>query len=204
MAADLTDSDSERLEAAKRIFGEVAGILKPQDPPSEFSTGKVNVLLALAALQREGRGGDPNVDLQSILDKLGVDVDTPSGSGIRPKSRLIPSFPHDNIDVFHDIRTKELVLLRDRSHYDQDNLHPGLSEALSTLQHYPTITIKPSDKGGNVVVMDVAIYEQALMRQLSQVECYEVITPEMYKTEANTFQNWLVEWMDRGVLDDDE
>lgn len=56
------------------------------------------------------------------------------------------------------------------------NLSPGQQEAMLSLQQNPNIVIKPSDKGGNLVVMDCAKYESMVMDLLKNKEWYKRVS----------------------------
>ena len=52
---------------------------------------------------------------------------------------------------------------------------------MNSLQMDKSMTIKPSDKGGSVVLWDNVIYCTAAMKQLNDRDCYETSNLSAYR-----------------------
>ncbi|CAJ0950154.1 unnamed protein product [Ranitomeya imitator] len=110
----------------------------------------------------------------TVTSKLSI-----TSLGLRTPSKYNP--PH----IYH--ATETFISLVDRevkqfSHEQQLGLYPVHSnlslvekQALSSLQNNKSITIKPADKGGAIVVMNYSDYNKEVIRQLSDSNTYGVI-----------------------------
>lgn len=83
--------------------------------------------------------------------------------------------------VFHPVETFVNLVKADFEKFRIDSLHKPLSypnmthneiQALNELTNNHTITIKPADKGGGIVVMDTSTYLQEAYRQLGDTDVY--------------------------------
>lgn len=89
-------------------------------------------------------------------------------------------------DVFLDAVTRDLEQLRVHS---TNNCTPTDLKALASLEGDDQIVIKPSDKGGNIVIMDRTQYIQMCNDLLSNTTCYEVLAQNptlTYQTELRS------------------
>lgn len=57
------------------------------------------------------------------------------------------------------------------------NLTQGQQKSLKHLQDNDDTTIKPADKGGNIVIMNKDHYKQMCMKILDNQKCYTKISP---------------------------
>ncbi|XP_044142546.1 uncharacterized protein LOC122932281 isoform X1 [Bufo gargarizans] len=117
-------------------------------------------------------------DLQDLVDLNSEHNRTP-GTGpftkLRPKSnRMPPPLSSEHIDIFLQLVTRDLDQLgyvRPRSF----NLSVSEMEALRSLERDETIVIKPSDKGGNLVILDSLLYKNMCLDLLKDREGYEIL-----------------------------
>lgn len=92
------------------------------------------------------------------------------------KSRRSPppeNSPYD--DIFLEIVKKDLRELCPKKHGTTRNITTGELEALISLENNDKITIKPSDKGSNIVVLDSGAYREMCLNILGDRECYEFL-----------------------------
>ena len=87
-----------------------------------------------------------------------------------------------NAQVKRDRRTKHKNR-RGRSGNTPEYTHPAILRALRTLKKDDTIHVMKADKGGAIVIQNVADYDREAMRQLSDIETYQSLTYEEYKTQ---------------------
>jgi hypothetical protein len=64
--------------------------------------------------------------------------------------------------------------------FQKSNLPGPQKTALNSLRHNPDIIIKPSDKGGSIVIMDKTQYETECMRQLNDKKYYIEINQPIF------------------------
>lgn len=95
-----------------------------------------------------------------------------------------------------DSKLRSLPAIRNES----SNLSPPMSQALKQLQTYTHLEIKQSDKGGNVVVMDVEYYKQLCLKILNNREWYKQISPLLIGNVNLQFNNILHEALQREVI----
>ena len=80
--------------------------------------------------------------------------------------------------------------LRDNKHYVWNNLTNDQRKALSDLERDKSITVKPVDNGGALVIMNTKDYEEACLQQLNNPEFYQEI-PEDRTSECRKAVNAL-------------
>lgn len=118
-----------------------------------------------------------NIDLESLL----AAHTTPTTSGIlgksilKKKSNQFPSLSlNSNLQAFIAMTTKVIQgLNRNQS---PDNISDKEIRALELLSNQHQLTIKPSDKGGNIVIMNNSQYESMSKKILSNKEWYQPIS----------------------------
>ncbi|KAM5140434.1 alpha-2-macroglobulin-like protein 1 [Mantella aurantiaca] len=124
-----------------------------------------------SSLLLDNRPEDQHEDnwlLSPLLDPLPI-------SGLKNKSTRIPSISTNrHIQMFFELVSKDIRTLN-WSTLARDNLSRGERRALGELEHNRDIVIKPSDKGGNVVIWKVEAYMEEANRQLSDPDCYTKI-----------------------------
>ena len=72
-------------------------------------------------------------------------------------------------------------------HSDEPTLPKRYITALKSLSSNHNIVISPSDKGGGVVIMDSAVYNQKLMDLLDDDNTYEQISLQTITNNINNF-----------------
>lgn len=75
---------------------------------------------------------------------------------------------YSNLDIFQKVVTTALEKLASSSRRPFNNLNEGELQALLNLERDKSLIIKPSDKGGNLVLMDHEIYRKMTMDLLGE------------------------------------
>lgn len=124
---------------------------------------------------------DSPYDMDRLLSELNIDPDYSISSGLRCKSKWIPTLSGGNvIDNFYKRVLEDIDRINCNNTLNafkyHDNLTQGERSALSVLSKNNLITIREADKGGNVVVMNRSDYEGEILSRLSDTTCYEQIT----------------------------
>lgn len=97
----------------------------------------------------------------------------------KPRSTTFPALQgNPNVWAFTQQVTNKIRKTKWKG-LTQSNLTLAQKEALRSLQQETRVTIKPSDKGGNLVVMDNSQYESMVMKLLQNFEWYRKI-PESH------------------------
>lgn len=144
-----------------------------------------------------------------ILEELEEENEKVQGLGpftdLKKKSKKYP--PLDNtthIDVFLELVIKELKELAVPKHGTTHNITRGELEALINLEKNKQLTFKPSDKGGNIVVMDYKKYREMCLDILKDSNCYRILAGDPTRSFLNDLQE-ILEWgLDRRVLSKEE
>ena len=85
----------------------------------------------------------------------------------------------------------------------KDNLTRGERNAIKTLRSNPNIIIKPADKGGAVVIMNVDDYEAEGLRQLQNTKYYEELDGPVYPETAKKLTEVLSKMLREGFITED-
>ncbi|CAJ0967227.1 unnamed protein product [Ranitomeya imitator] len=140
-----------------------------------------------------------------ILTELSEESSRVAGEGpfsdLKPtSSRMPPSCDFGSIDVFQKLVTDEINNIIPSF----DSTHPNLThlerKSLNDLKNNTSLVIKPSDKGGNTVIMDYEKYTEMCMSILSDVSSYEILkgdptadyTAELSRLLTRAFESKLV------------
>lgn len=146
----------------------------------------------------EKKGGE-NINREELLDITSKFAHTV----LKNKSEFIPKVCNNEcIDTFKRIVTKELKSMK--SPVGLDNLTNKEKEALKDLKLDKTIVIKPADKGGGVVILNLEDYDGEMSRLLSDKETYLRLSGDpttRYKRELETI---LIQARDLGILNKQE
>ncbi|XP_066453998.1 uncharacterized protein [Eleutherodactylus coqui] len=127
----------------------------------------------------------------SVTDKAAF---TLQDTGLYNKSTFQQPNNVHAIETYVGLVNRDVQKLRS-SHTNvryHNNLNYVERQALSGLSLDRSITIKPADKGGAVVVMDSVKYEQEIYRQLNDTTVYELLTcnpTDNYQTELRSILN---------------
>lgn len=110
-----------------------------------------------------------------------------------PKLNLNPA-----LALFVTLTTKELEAIKIDSKVR--NLNPKQEAALKSLKENTKITIKSSDKGGNIVLMDNILYENLCTKTLNNKKCYSKIPPSMVEKSNDEFYMLVDEALNEVVI----
>ncbi|XP_071999215.1 uncharacterized protein [Engystomops pustulosus] len=118
--------------------------------------------------------------LRSLEELLEEQQDNSANSkfptDLLPKSKAFPPFSgHPNIELFVQLVSRDLYKLS-RNGEKTQNCTLAQRRAIDQLAKMRDVVIKPSDKGGNVVVWPVKAYEREALRQLRDSSCYRKLT----------------------------
>lgn len=142
------------------------------NPSQQVPTlAEIQALEELMSLWEEGcTDGDDSLDPTNLeAAALGAPPFPPPVS-FKPKSVNFPNLStNPNIWAFVQQVTNTIEGLNFNSAYPS-NLTLAQIRAIKSLQNHPELTIKPADKGGNVVVMDVPFYEQMCLNILNNLD----------------------------------
>ncbi|KAJ1145583.1 hypothetical protein NDU88_011869, partial [Pleurodeles waltl] len=105
---------------------------------------------------------------RDFLESMDLELNRPEVTPFKLKSRFNPPATHDSIDTFHEVVVRELFEVWRSSKKGDYESNPDQAQklALKSLIDDRNIEIKPSDKGGNVVLWDVNKYCKEAERQL--------------------------------------
>lgn len=95
--------------------------------------------------------------------------------------------------------TKEIIKTKWKD-LSQSNLTPPQMEALKSLQQNKNITIKPSDKGGNLVIMDNCQYESMVMAIVRNREWYRKVSPNHLTLTTTRYQHLIGSAYQKGLI----
>lgn len=172
------DQDLDRFEvtkdiqlfARKLILKQLYSKETPKQP--KFKLQELIALDNLIALLDENESPDliDQIDLEQLLGRFDQsDLPQPPVQTFKKKSDKFPALnTNSNVLAFVKLTHNEIRKINITSK-KQHNLSPKEREALKSLASNSTITIKPSDKGGNIVILDndqyVAICNNILSNQ---------------------------------------
>ncbi|XP_078540011.1 uncharacterized protein LOC144824927 [Lissotriton helveticus] len=127
-------------------------------------------------------------------------------SPFKPSSVFNPQMPWDTINVYSEAMTNDLLSFRMKqtNAVHAGNITPAERKALQDLLRDPTVIIKPSDKGGNVVLLIRDQYRKEAIRQLSDEKYYQSTNNETYKHIAKLYDELVRKWYDRSMLGTEE
>ncbi|XP_078524832.1 vomeronasal type-2 receptor 26-like [Lissotriton helveticus] len=129
-------------------------------------------------------------------------------SPFKPPSQFCPQLPTDAIDIFSDTVIQELQTLRTKEEKSKRkikwNLPFSKRKAMQNLERDESIIIKPSDKGGNVVLQTRDNYCKEAKRQLHDKDNHAFTTEEDYNKSIQDYANLIYKWYGRGTLSREE
>lgn len=118
---------------------------------------------------------------------------------LKNKSDFIPIIPNnDCIDTFKRVIVNELEHMNMLNKHS--NLTRGEKEALKDLKSDQSILIKPADKGGGVVILDIEDYEQEMSRLLNDPETYKKLTMDPTVRNKKEFEVILDRAKTKGII----
>ncbi|XP_040296015.1 uncharacterized protein LOC121007839 [Bufo bufo] len=121
------------------------------------------------------------------------------------KSNFVPVINEPSVDAYISAVRQGISELRLSSTGKPDFRYPNLTtaeiEALESLRSDPTLTLKPADKGGAVVVMDTTKYVHEIMRQLNDPQVYRILDSDPKFMIADIIRRCLREALSAGIID---
>uniref|UniRef100_A0A8C5MKL4 Uncharacterized protein n=1 Tax=Leptobrachium leishanense TaxID=445787 RepID=A0A8C5MKL4_9ANUR len=143
-----------------------------------------------------GVSSEDYVHLENILALL--DECPPDASNFftqfRHKIKFTPSFSDfSNIEVFVNLVTSEIESIKHKDLCWESNLSRYEQRALKELQDVRNIVIKQSDKGGNLVIMDIKDYVTMCMVHLNDREGYRLLESDPTSLFSKKLETLLVQ-----------
>lgn len=89
---------------------------------------------------------------------------------------FVPNINDVAITVFEKLVLKDIAAMESMPTRIRHNLTKSETLCLQALADDRTLTIKPADKGGDLVLLDTAIYEQEIARQLDDTTYYKKLS----------------------------
>ncbi|XP_056380387.1 uncharacterized protein LOC130275860 [Hyla sarda] len=126
-------------------------------------------------------------------------------TNLRCKStKMPPPIESSNLDVFLDMVTREIERIPSWNEQIPSNLSDRELTALKQLERDSRITIKPSDKGGNLVVMDTCGYKEMTLTLLQDRESYRIIGRDPTNSFKEELEKLLIRGLDDHLISDQE
>lgn len=120
----------------------------------------------------------------------------------KKKSRKFPPLNQNPaIALFVRQITREIEELVKQT--TKNNLSPEHRHALKIIRNDMNITIKASDRGGNIVLMDNAKYERMCLNILNNTKCYKKISPALVDKFNQEFLCLIDESLNQGAINRD-
>ncbi|XP_069615754.1 uncharacterized protein [Ranitomeya imitator] len=135
------------------------------------------------------------------LEDLARESESGKGNGEYPSHLLPKSTKFPQTSTYPEIDLFIRMVMRDLEDIPKtikrDNLTKGERTALKELEDRKDVVIKPSDKGGNVVIWPVELYEKEMYRQINNIVCYRRLT----FNPMSKFRSELKELLSKAVND---
>lgn len=161
----------------------------------------LDLLQILSSQEIQSTGSVPNVQQ---IEGFGIQQ-KPAKTSFQPQSTFSPTTTCDAIDIFEETIVRDLQRHRMGSKIKyQANLTKAQRNAIIQIQQDSSIICKPSDKGGNVVLLTREYSIKEAQRQLSDLKNYQPISKEQYSRSITSYHDLLTKWFDRGMLSDKE
>lgn len=93
----------------------------------------------------------------------------------KKKSTFVPNIVDPSITVFEKMVINDLKRMESVRYKIKHNISRGETSCLKELAEDRSITIKPADKGGGIVVLDIDTYMTEASRQLGDRSAYHKI-----------------------------
>lgn len=136
--------------------------------------------------------------LESLLQEQEVS-DPKFPEFARPRSTTFPPLTlSPTVEMFVRLSVDKLRDLPARHGYD--NLTGAQRLAIRQLKEMHNIVIKPSDKGGNVVIWPSVMYETEARRQLHNTECYRRLDSNPTKCFSGKLEKILVQVLHSNII----
>ncbi|KAM4015995.1 uncharacterized protein ACNLHF_002507 [Anomaloglossus baeobatrachus] len=120
-------------------------------------------------------------------------------SSIYPRSTTFPPFSLcPQVDIFNKLVTEDLKKLNKNT--NNHNLSLKQKKAIEELKALEGVVIKPADKGGNVVVWPIQMYEREVFRQLRDQDTYTSLSGNPTKKFESELEDILEAALLQGVI----
>ncbi|CAJ0966876.1 unnamed protein product [Ranitomeya imitator] len=183
------------LIAAASLFGRWRAVTQtalqrptiPRSPVTRVNIGKLVLKKLHDKPSTASEWSSQDQETIAILEELSNETPTPTVSNFtisKPK-KFPPLSLYPDIDLFVRLVTEEFR--RIPTGIQHDNLTRRQRKAIKELKSLDNIVIKPSDKGGNIVLWPSPMYEKEAFRQLKDSSCYKRLT----FNPTSTYQNQL-------------
>ncbi|XP_068129502.1 extracellular calcium-sensing receptor-like [Hyperolius riggenbachi] len=154
------------------------------------------------------------VELESLKDEIDdgggpddnpIEGEAPLHTNLKPRSKFMPSITSNKyVSVFLELVEEDLRKLDWNMAPPTQNISVAERKALQELQNAPSLVIKPSDKGGNIVLLREHDYMEEIKRQLSDTETYRKLKSNPFEVIKTNLNMLLYSGYDQGVLTKDE
>lgn len=136
------------------------------------------------------------------LEDIQMEVNT----GLKVKSTFNPplhSVP-PQVLAFENAVLQDVASSERQTHLTFNNLSKAEHKALESLAKDDSITIKPADKGGSIVIQDTCKYRAECLRQLSDERHYLRLTEDPTERLLTTISNYVEEALMEGWITQNE
>lgn len=156
---------------------------------ASFSMREFKALRHLTLLFQESNSLDliDQIDLETLLSTANESTENSTTRFKKPSAKFPPLNLNPSIEIFVKQTLRDLLKLQHNRNVRSQNLTVEESQALNSLCNNTKITIKPSDKGGNVVLMNNEDYVRMCQNILDNGEWYKTIPLDSYKPPILTF-----------------
>lgn len=154
--------------------------------------------------QAQELGIDPE-DLPTVRELMGL-LDESNGTGIgytelKKKSvRMPPQMDCPEIDMFLKLASVALEKMDSDSRMTKGNFTKEEMNALLVLEKDDNIILKPSDKGGNLVIMSHKIYRDMCYALLNDRECYGILRGDPTEEFLTELEKLVIPALDRKLI----
>lgn len=173
-----------------KVIFDKSTVIQMADPVPDNSVPTVAEIQAIGDLLTLLEEGGTEDECLWQPDNHGIvasGVSFPPPLSFKPKSTGFPNLSvNPNIWAFVEQISNTIKEL-DLSISCPSNLSCAQKLALKSLQNHPGLVIKPADKGGNVVVMDVAAYEIMCCNILDNQDWYRPISRTLIENFAREY-----------------
>ncbi|KAM5151821.1 cytochrome P450 2W1-like [Mantella aurantiaca] len=172
-------------------------------PSSKLSKRECRAIKDLMDLWEESNPQAPESTMSPVTPSDALDsppTKIPTVSDLKTKSHRFPAITNPYLALFIRQTTSAINALKIPKNIP-NNLTPTQNLALQHLQNNSSIVIKPSDKGGNVVIMDVQQYLDMCYRILNNTEWYTMVSSNFVDVVYAKFYSLIDEAFDEGTID---
>lgn len=149
--------------------------------------------------------------IMTTLEELYAEGEGEIGTMVPPltkmklRSEMTPPFSQfKHIDVFVNMVTEEIKKIKIHGERIANNLSRNEKMALESLKTNDQITIKSSDKGGNIVLQNKTEYKAMVLKLLEDRDNYEVVSQDPTKGFSDELELILRNRKIHNLISDDE